>query len=182
MSHPNFLRDVEWFIQNRPDLVGNACYAIGNGDKRNVLSIADPNQFKRLLRRIWDPDEFLSAHGIRSLSQYHHEHPFRFGDRSQGFEPGEAEVKLKAGNSNWRGPVWFPTSYLLIPSFLQLIGRWVRPPRYGDATEEDMLETAGLERARGLIAALPNDKDNLVITVVVRQRFPKMRIVARSAD
>jgi voltage-gated potassium channel len=52
----------------------------------------------------------------------------------------------------------------------------------GDATEEDTLETAGLERARGLIAALPNDKDNLVITVVVRQRFPKMRIVARSAD
>lgn len=52
----------------------------------------------------------------------------------------------------------------------------------GDATEEDTLETAGLERARGLIAALPNDKDNLVITVVVQQRFPKLRIVARSAD
>ena len=52
----------------------------------------------------------------------------------------------------------------------------------GDATEEDTLEKAGLERARGLIAALPTDKDNLVITVVVRQRFPKMRIVARSAD
>jgi voltage-gated potassium channel len=52
----------------------------------------------------------------------------------------------------------------------------------GDATEEDVLEKAGLSQARGLIAALPNDKDNLVITVVVRQRFPKMRIVARSAD
>ena len=52
----------------------------------------------------------------------------------------------------------------------------------GDATEEDVLEKAGLDRARGVIAALPNDKDNLVITVIVRQRFPKMRIVARSAD
>jgi len=52
----------------------------------------------------------------------------------------------------------------------------------GDATEEEVLERAGLSQARGLIAALPNDKDNLVITVVVRQRFPKMRIVARSAD
>lgn len=118
-SHPNFLRDVEWFIKNRPDLVGDACYAVGNGDRRYVLSIADPNQFKRLLERIWDPDEFLSPHGIRSLSQYHRQHPFQFGDRSLGYEPGEAEVKLKGGNSNWRGPVWFPTSYLLIHSFVR---------------------------------------------------------------
>jgi hypothetical protein len=118
-SHPNFLRDVEWFIQNRPDLVGDACYAIGTGKRRYVLSIADPGQFKRLLERIWDPDEFLSAHGIRSLSKYHQQHPFQFGDRSLGYEPGEAEVKLKGGNSNWRGPVWFPTSYLLIHSLLR---------------------------------------------------------------
>jgi mannosylglycerate hydrolase MGH1-like protein len=118
-SHPNFLRDVEWFIRNRPDVVGDACYAIGNGDRRYVLSIADPNQFKRLLERIWDPDEFLSAHGIRSLSKFHREHPFQFGERSLGYEPGEAEVKLKGGNSNWRGPVWFPTSYLLIHSLVR---------------------------------------------------------------
>jgi len=116
-SHPNFLRDVEWFIKNRPDLVGDACY--GNGDRRYVLSIADPAQFKRLLQRIWDPDEFLSPHGIRSLSQHHRQYPFQFGDRSLGYEPGEAEVKLKGGNSNWRGPVWFPTSYLLIHSFVR---------------------------------------------------------------
>ena len=118
-AHPNFLRDVEWFIKNRPDLVGDACYGIGNGDRRYVLSIADPAQFKRLLQRIWDPDEFLSPHGIRSLSQHHRQHPFQFGDRSLGYEPGEAEVKLKGGNSNWRGPVWFPTSYLLIHSFVR---------------------------------------------------------------
>ena len=118
-SHPNFLSDVEWFIKNRPDLVGDACYTIGTGNKRYVLSIADPNQFKRLLERIWDPDEFLSAHGIRSLSKYHEQHPFKFGNRSLGYEPGEAEVKLKGGNSNWRGPVWFPTSYLLIHCLLR---------------------------------------------------------------
>jgi hypothetical protein len=118
-AHPNFLRDVEWFIKNRPDLVGDACYAIGNGDRRYVLSIADPNQFKRLLERIWDPDEFLSPYGIRSLSKFHQQHPFQFGERSLGYEPGEAEVKLKGGNSNWRGPVWFPTSYLLIHSFIR---------------------------------------------------------------
>ena len=118
-AYPSFLRDVEWFIQNRPDLVGDACYAVDDGRKRYVLSIADPNQFKRLLERIADPGEFLSAYGIRSLSKYHRDHPFRFGDRTLGYEPGEAEVKLKGGNSNWRGPVWFPTSYLLIHSFLR---------------------------------------------------------------
>jgi len=118
-AYPSFLRDVEWFIQNRPDLVGDACYAVDDGRKRYVLSIADPNQFKRLLERIADPGEFLSRYGIRSLSKYHRDHPFRFGDRTLGYEPGEAEVKLKGGNSNWRGPVWFPTSYLLIHSFLR---------------------------------------------------------------
>ena len=118
-AYPSFLRDVEWFIQNRPDLVGDACYAVDDGRKRYVLSIADPNQFKRLLERIADPGEFLSSYGIRSLSKYHRDHPFKFGDRTLGYEPGEAEVKLKGGNSNWRGPVWFPTSYLLIHSFLR---------------------------------------------------------------
>ncbi len=118
-AYPSFLRDVEWFIQNRPDLVGDACYVVDDGRKRYVLSIADPNQFKRLLERIADPGEFLSPYGIRSLSKYHRDHPFRFGDRTLGYEPGEAEVKLKGGNSNWRGPVWFPTSYLLIHSFMR---------------------------------------------------------------
>ena len=118
-AYPSFLKDVEWFIQNRPDLVGDACYAVDDGRKRYVLSIADPNQFKRLLQRIWDPAEFLSPYGIRSLSKYHQDHPFQFGDRTLGYEAGEAEVKLKGGNSNWRGPVWFPTSYLLIHSFLR---------------------------------------------------------------
>ena len=135
-AHPGFLRDVEWFIQNRPDLVGDACYTVGDGKKRYVLSIADPSQFKRLLQRIWDPEEFLSPYGIRSLSKYHEQHPFQFGDRSMGYEAGEAAVKLKGGNSNWRGPIWFPTSYLLIHSFL----------RFGDAVGSQFsLSTAGSE-------------------------------------
>ena len=125
-AHPGFLRDVEWFIQNRPDLVGDACYAVGDGSKRYVLSIADPNQFKRLLQRIWDPAEFLSPYGIRSLSKYHEQHPFQFGDRSMGYEPGEAEVKLKGGNSNWRGPIWFPTS-VFADSLVPALRRCGRP-------------------------------------------------------
>ncbi len=77
-AYPSFVRDVEWFIQNRPDLVGDACYAVDDGRKRYVLSIADPNQFQRLLQRISDPEEFLSPYGIRSLSKYHQGHPFQF--------------------------------------------------------------------------------------------------------
>jgi hypothetical protein len=82
---------------------------VGTGKKRYVLSIADLNQFKRLLERFWDPTGFLSPYGIRSLSKYHERHAFQFEGHSLGYEPGEAAVQLKGGNSNWRGPVWFPT-------------------------------------------------------------------------
>ena len=120
-SRPDFLANVEWFIRNRPDLVGNACYAIGcrGSCMRYVLSIADPEQFHRIAVRLWDPAEFLSDHGVRSLSKYHQAHPFCFGENRLGYEPGESEAQLKGGNSNWRGPVWFPTSYLLIHSLLR---------------------------------------------------------------
>src|SRR5258708_36979976 len=69
-AYPSFLRDVEWFIQNRSDLVGDACDAV-DGGKRYGLSIADPRQFTRLLERIGDPEEVLSPYGLRSLSKYH---------------------------------------------------------------------------------------------------------------
>jgi hypothetical protein len=120
-SRPNFLADVEWFIRNRPDLVGHACYAICSPSscRRYVLSIADPDQFQRIAAWLWHPAEFLSDHGIRSLSKYHQLHPFQFGEHRLGYEPGESEAQLKGGNSNWRGPVWFPTSYLLIHSLLR---------------------------------------------------------------
>jgi len=118
--HPEFLKNVEWFIQNRPDLVGNACYMIDSGpERRYVLSIADSTQFQRIAARLIDPEEFLSPHGIRSLSKFHRDHPFHLGDRQVNYEPGESEARVKGGNSNWRGPVWFPTSYLLIQSLLR---------------------------------------------------------------
>jgi hypothetical protein len=115
---PVFLTDVHWFIRNRPDLVGQACYTESrDGRKRDVLSIVDRHQLEKLLTRVWDENEFLSPGGIRSLSKYHSEHPFSFGRGTVRYEPAEADVKIKGGNSNWRGPVWFPTSYLLIEAF-----------------------------------------------------------------
>jgi hypothetical protein len=115
--HPEFLANVEWFIKNRPDLVGHACYSLDGS--RWVLSIADSNQLRRMLERLADPDEFLSPYGIRSLSKFHQEHPFCYGGKCVGYEPGESDEKIKGGNSNWRGPLWFPTSYLLIRSLMK---------------------------------------------------------------
>jgi hypothetical protein len=122
--HPEFLSNVEWFIKNRPDLVGNACYSVDG--QRYVLSIADSDQFTRVLQYIWDPEEFLAPHGIRSLSKHHERHPFSFGGGSVGYEPGESAARIKGGNSNWRGPLWFPTTYLLIRS-LQKFSRALGP-------------------------------------------------------
>jgi hypothetical protein len=112
---PAFLGSLKWFVLNRPDLVGEACFTRTSGHQtRHVLSIVDRHQLEMLLQRLWDPDEFLSTGGIRSLSKFHGAHPFVFGDRAVRYEPAEADVKIKGGNSNWRGPIWFPTSYLLI--------------------------------------------------------------------
>jgi hypothetical protein len=122
--HPEFLGNLEWFIKNRPDLVGNACYSVDG--QRYVLSIADSGQFARVLQYIWDPEEFLAPHGIRTLSKHHAQHPFHFGGGSVGYEPGEANSRIKGGNSNWRGPLWFPTTYLLIRT-LQKFGRALGP-------------------------------------------------------
>ncbi len=117
---PIFLEDVHWFMKNRPDLVGQACYrAHRDGRTLEVLSIVDRHQLTRLLQRLWDETEFLSPGGIRSLSKYHEQHPFTFGAGTVRYEPAEADVKIKGGNSNWRGPIWFPTSYLLIESLMK---------------------------------------------------------------
>jgi hypothetical protein len=115
---PMFVTDVHWFIKNRPDLVGQACFTeTRDGQRRDILSIVDRHQLEKLLKRVWDETEFLSPGGLRSLSKFHNEHPFSFGSGTVRYEPGEADVKIKGGNSNWRGPIWFPTSYLLIESF-----------------------------------------------------------------
>ena len=117
---PVFLSDVRWFIRNRPDLIGQACFSDRvDGHARHVLSIVDRHQLEKLLQRIWDPAEFLSVGGIRSLSKHHQQHPFAFGGSEVRYEPAEADVKIKGGNSNWRGPIWFPTSYLLIESLVK---------------------------------------------------------------
>jgi hypothetical protein len=119
-QHPDLSDNVDWFLRNRPELVSHACWKDSrDGQPVLVLSIVDRDQFRRILERIRDPQEFLSDYGIRSLSKFHQDHPFVFGSSTVRYTPAEETVKLKGGNSNWRGPIWFPTSYLIVESLVK---------------------------------------------------------------
>jgi hypothetical protein len=113
----NFL----WFVNNRQDLTQACCHAIvKDDDTLYELTVADPHQLHRILARLLDPEEFLSDFGIRSLSKYHGENPYVFGNNEVRYDPAESDNKIKGGNSNWRGPIWFPTTFLLIESMRKL--------------------------------------------------------------
>lgn len=115
-----FPGNINWFIRNRAELVGSACYSeMRGGERHHILSIVDRNQLSRILERLFDPKEFLAPAGVRSLSKFHESHPFRFADSEVRYVPAEADVKIKGGNSNWRGPVWFPTGFLIIESLVR---------------------------------------------------------------
>ena len=115
----DFVQRTEWFELNRPKLAAFMAHTRvpGMGD-RLLLSVANQEALERALRRVLDPDEMLSPFGIRSLSRYHLDHPFTMdigGVTARiDYEPGESTTGLFGGNSNWRGPVWFPLNYLFI--------------------------------------------------------------------
>jgi hypothetical protein len=118
---PGFKRRMEWFIANRPDLTRNvASMTVRGKGERRLLSIVEPQQLRIILKSVLDENEFLSPFGIRSLSRIHKDRPFMLDSdgisHSVGYEPGESTTGLFGGNSNWRGPVWFPLNYLLIES------------------------------------------------------------------
>jgi hypothetical protein len=117
----NFTAALNWFLHARPDLVKDVVHEVENGGKKTyALTILDAKQLTRIMQRVFDPDEFLSDYGIRSLSKAHLEHPFIHDGLSVGYEPAESDVKIKGGNSNWRGPIWMPTTFLLIESLRKL--------------------------------------------------------------
>ena len=116
-----FRENLNWFLKHRRDIVDRCVTTVHcDGASTHVLAVVDQNQLKALLARVVDSNEFLSPFGVRSLSKTHHEHPFTFGDASVRYEPAEAIARLKGGNSNWRGPVWFPTSFLMIETLRKL--------------------------------------------------------------
>jgi hypothetical protein len=116
---PGFKRRLQWFVDNRPDFRDHVeMIETPGGGMRRLLSIVARRQLPRVLRCMLDEEEFLSPHGIRALSQHHREHPYMLALDDMRYEvryePAESSTGLFGGNSNWRGPVWFPVNYLLI--------------------------------------------------------------------
>ena len=126
---PGFAKRLEWFIKNRPELKRNiACMESKGLKARRLLALCyatrgkveESDRLRRILAKLLDESEFLSPYGIRALSRHHEEHPFRFEANGEtscvAYEPAESTSNLFGGNSNWRGPIWFPVNYLLIES------------------------------------------------------------------
>ena len=118
---PNFKRRLDWFIANRPGYTKNqACMFTPGMGERRLMSIVDGDKLRRVLRYMLDENEFLSPYGIRAVSRYYKDHPYllRIGDAEHrlDYEPGESSTGLFGGNSNWRGPIWFPVNFLIIES------------------------------------------------------------------
>ena len=116
---PDFKKRLEWFLAHRPHLAGlvSRWYEPGAGERR-LFALVRGHRMKRVLSRLLDPAEFLSDHGLRSISRYHADHPYVLNVKgmsySVGYEPAESRSGLFGGNSNWRGPVWFPINFLII--------------------------------------------------------------------
>lgn len=118
---PDFKRRLDWILANRPDLAAliSRWYEPGKGET-HLLSLLRGHRMKMVFKRLFDETEFLSDYGIRSLSKYHLENPYHFnlhGERlTVTYTPGESDLSIMGGNSNWRGPIWFPLNYLIIDS------------------------------------------------------------------
>ena len=116
---PGFVKRMNWFLQNRRDLASQVSYMVsGDGGERRLLAIPARNRLERVLKYVLDENEFLSPFGIRSISKIHEKQPFVFRSNNEEYRveyvPGESTTGLFGGNSNWRGPIWFPVNFLLI--------------------------------------------------------------------
>ena len=116
-----FTTRLEWFTTNRRDLTDRvASMTVAGHGERRLLSVVDRDQLRRVLEVMLDESEFLSPHGIRALSRRHLAEPYQLSvdgiEYSVAYEPAESQTGLFGGNSNWRGPVWFPVNFLIIES------------------------------------------------------------------
>jgi hypothetical protein len=118
---PGFTKRLEWFLSHRPDLADLVSHwqSPGRGQRR-LLSLLRGHRMKKLLRRMLDESEFLSDYGIRAMSRAHLEHPYVLrvdgANLTVRYAPAESDSRQFGGNSNWRGPIWFPMNFLIIES------------------------------------------------------------------
>jgi hypothetical protein len=120
-SLPEFAKRLNWLLDHRPDLAALVSRWHEKGsEEKHLLSLLRGHRIKRILHRMLDETEFLSDHGIRALSKIYEQHPYEVHVDGQvlsvQYTPGESNVPLFGGNSNWRGPVWMPVNFLIIES------------------------------------------------------------------
>jgi hypothetical protein len=118
---PELKKRTDWFLKNRADLTDDiACMQAPGRENRRLLAIVTKEQLRSVLRYMLSENEFLSDYGIRALSRFHKANPYKFEIDGKSYEvnyePGESMTDMFGGNSNWRGPIWFPMNYLLIES------------------------------------------------------------------
>jgi hypothetical protein len=118
-SLTEFKRAISWLSVHRPEMIDNVADTTRPGmHNRRLLSVVDPDRLKIILSKMLDENEFLSPHGLRALSRFHKDNPYVMTvngvEYRVDYEPAESTTGLFGGNSNWRGPVWFPLNYLLI--------------------------------------------------------------------
>ena len=144
-SFASFNENLQWFIRNRRELT-DACVTLSKNETGDVylLSLLNQHQLERILAAVWDPEEFRSRFGLRSLSKHHAQHPYNFNGHDVCYDPGESRTWIKGGNSNWRGPIWFPTAFLLIESLrkaAKVYGDSLQVPAHNAALGEDQSVT-----------------------------------------
>jgi hypothetical protein len=137
---------LHWAQEHAPDLVG----LVQTDERRQIMSEVRGDRLVRVLGKVLDEQEFLSPYGLRSLSAYHREHPLyvRLGDQdfSVDYEPAESHTVMFGGNSNWRGPVWFPLNYLVVQA-LRTFDR-----EYGERLTVELPTGSGRNRTLGQVA------------------------------
>jgi hypothetical protein len=127
--YPEFKRNYLWFLKNRKDLT-DPCITPFNkeGEKGYLLALMNPKQLQSVFSYLFSPEEFCSSFGLRSLSKFHKNCPFVFEGKQIGYEPAESTEKIMGGNSNWRGPIWIPTNFMLIDALCKMDQSGIKGP------------------------------------------------------
>jgi hypothetical protein len=174
---PDFKRRLEWFMKYRPELAALVSHWLepGRGNRR-LLSLLRPHRMRRVLQRMLDESEFLSAYGVRSLSRAHLEQPYVFSldghPVSVSYQPAESESSLFGGNSNWRGPIWFPVNYLLVDALY----------RFADFYGEELTVECPTGSGRALCLDQVAEELTRRLTAVFRRNEPGDRPMYGGAD
>ncbi len=164
---PGFKRRMQWFIDNKPELREHIrTTEVPGGGTRYLLSIVNCERLPKVLRYMLDESEFLSDYGIRAISRVHREKPFMLEANGMShrvdYEPAESSTGLFGGNSNWRGPIWFPVNYLLIESlqkFHHFVGNDVRVEYPTGSGQMKTLWEVSAELSRRLARIFLRDRD-----------------------